>query len=116
MREHLEIAAGVEGDAIEFRGVTKTYRLYGSLREQALDILGIRMFLFRGWKLVDNALNGVDLKVRRGEQVGIVDRSEAGKTTLLKFLTGNFAPSTGTVIVNGTVQALMQTGPGLHPE
>ena len=62
------------------------------------------MPLFRGWKLIEfNALNGVDLKVRRGEQVGIVGRNGAGKTTLLKFLTGNFAPSTGTVMVNGTV-------------
>ena len=58
--------------------------------------LAFEFRFFRGWKLIEfNALNGVDLKVRRGEQVGIVGRNGAGKTTLLKFLTGNFAPSIG---------------------
>jgi lipopolysaccharide transport system ATP-binding protein len=103
--------------ALEFAGVTKTYRLYGSLREQALDVLGIRIPFVAKTKAVEfDALKGIDLKIYSGEQVGIVGRNGAGKTTLLKLLTGNFAPSSGTVAVNGTIQALMQTGLGFHPE
>jgi lipopolysaccharide transport system ATP-binding protein len=104
--------------AISLRGVTKTYRLYGSLKEQALDVLGLsRLRFWRPPRYVSYpALDGIDLDVARGERLGIVGRNGAGKTTLLKLITGNFAPSAGVVHVNGTVQALMQTGLGFHPE
>lgn len=117
MHKPLERSVAVEPLALEFAGVTKTYRLYGSLREQALDVLGIRIpFLIKRKAVEFSALKSVDIRVCRGERVGIVGRNGAGKTTLLKLLTGNFAPSAGTVAVNGTIQALMQTGLGFHPE
>ena len=43
MLEPPESAAAAETLALEFSNVTKTYRLYGSLREQAMDVLGIRI-------------------------------------------------------------------------
>ena len=104
--------------AISLTGVTKTYRLYGSLKDQALDVLGLsRLRFWRRPRYVSYpALDGIDLAVARGERLGIVGRNGAGKTTLLKLITGNFAPTSGVVRVNGTVQALMQTGLGFHPE
>ena len=63
-----------------------------------------------------SALKNVSLTIGKGEQIGVVGRNGAGKTTLLKLLTGNFAPTTGKIAINGTVQALMQTGLGFHPD
>jgi lipopolysaccharide transport system ATP-binding protein len=107
-----------DSNAISLVGVTKTYRLYGSLKEQALDVFGLNRLRF--WKrssyVTYPALDGIDLEVKRGERLGVVGRNGAGKTTLLKLITGNFAPTSGLVRVNGTVQALMQTGLGFHPE
>lgn len=104
--------------AISLVDVTKTYRLYGSPRDQALDVLGLSGLRF--WKRPTYstypALDNISLEVPRGERLGIVGRNGAGKTTLLKLITGNFAPTRGVVRVNGTVQALMQTGLGFHPE
>jgi lipopolysaccharide transport system ATP-binding protein len=105
--------------AVRLRGVEKTYRLYPSRRHAALDQLGV--YRMRFWKDAPQwpdftALRGVDIDIKRGERVGIVGRNGAGKTTLLKLVTGNFAPTTGTVEVRGEVQALMQTGIGFHPE
>jgi lipopolysaccharide transport system ATP-binding protein len=104
--------------AISLTDVTKTYRLYSSVKEQALDVLGVTWLRFwRGPRYTTYpALDGISLEVERGERVGIVGRNGAGKTTLLKLITGNFAPTSGAVHVNGTVQALMQTGLGFHPE
>ena len=105
--------------AIRFRDVAKDYRLYDRPNDRMLDQLGIDRFMF--WrpraKYHDfHALSDVNVTIRQGERVGIVGRNGAGKTTLLKLITQNFAPSSGTVEVNGTVQALMQLGIGFHPE
>jgi lipopolysaccharide transport system ATP-binding protein len=62
------------------------------------------------------ALSNINLEIGRGERIGVIGRNGAGKTTLLKLITGNFAPTSGTINVNGRVQALMQVGLGFHPE
>jgi lipopolysaccharide transport system ATP-binding protein len=107
-----------DATAILVRDLHKTYRLYASLKEQALDVLGLSWLRF--WRppvyTEFPALNGVSITVKRGERLGVVGRNGAGKTTLLKLITGNFAPSRGQIVVNGKVQALMNVGLGFHPE
>lgn len=49
-----------------------------------------------------DVLRDVDLTVQRGEQVAILGRSGAGKSTLLHLLGTLDAPSSGTVIIDGT--------------
>jgi lipopolysaccharide transport system ATP-binding protein len=104
--------------AIVLDGIAKVYRLYNSPTEQALDVFGLsRLRFWRKPKYHDKAaLEDISLVVQRGERTGIIGRNGAGKTTLLKLITGNFAPTRGTVVVNGTVQALINTGLGFHPE
>src|SRR5437870_2837071 len=101
--------------AVVLDGVAKIYRLYDSPSEQALDVFGLsRLRFWRKPKYHDRAaLENVSLMVRRGERVGIIGRNGAGKTTLLKLITGNFSPTCGTVVVNGSVQALINIGLGL---
>lgn len=104
--------------AIRLQNVRKEYQLYDSVADQALDVLGLSWLRF--WRNINRrtfaALDGVDLEIGHGERVGIIGRNGAGKTTLLKLITGNFAPTAGTVEVDGEVQALMQTGLGFHGE
>jgi lipopolysaccharide transport system ATP-binding protein len=107
-----------EPPAISLKGVSKIYRLYGSLTEQALDVFGLSKLLF--WRRPGYAehwaLKDINLQIRRGERIGILGRNGAGKTTLLKIITSNFLPTTGVIRVNGSVQALMGVGLGFHPE
>lgn len=46
-------------------------------------------------------LNGVNLTVKRGEQIAIMGRSGSGKTTLLQMLGGLDKPSQGEICLNG---------------
>lgn len=107
-----------DAPAIRLQNVSKIYRLHGSQRDQLVDVLGLQKLGFRTKKPTKefSALSDISIDVPRGHRIGIVGRNGAGKTTLLKLICGNFAPSCGTVDVNGTVQALMNVGLGFHPE
>lgn len=47
------------------------------------------------------ALNGLDIKIKAGEFVGVMGPSGSGKTTLLNILSGIDSPTTGTVELEG---------------
>lgn len=47
------------------------------------------------------ALEGVDLDMRRGEVVALAGENGAGKSSLVRCIAGDIAPSAGTVNVNG---------------
>ncbi|MBS0558325.1 MAG: ABC transporter ATP-binding protein [Proteobacteria bacterium] len=61
-------------------------------------------------------LRDVDLRVERGQSLGLIGENGAGKSTLLKLLTGVLTPSFGNVAVNGRVGALLELGAGFHPD
>ena len=50
----------------------------------------------------DEALRGVDMRIRRGQVVALVGENGSGKTTLAKILAGLYDPATGAVRWDGT--------------
>ena len=47
------------------------------------------------------AVNGVSFTIERGQVVGLLGHNGAGKTTIMKMLTGFLEPSAGTIHVDG---------------
>ncbi|WP_406506925.1 dipeptide ABC transporter ATP-binding protein [Streptomyces sp. NBC_00212] len=76
----------------------------GGLVLQASDL---RHTFGRG-RAAFTAVDGVSLKVHRGETLGIVGESGSGKTTLGRMLVGLLQPSSGHVTRTGDVQMVFQ--------
>jgi ABC-type polysaccharide/polyol phosphate transport system ATPase subunit len=62
------------------------------------------------------ALREISFDVARGETLGIIGDNGAGKSTILKLLSGVTAPTSGEIIVRGRMSALIEVGSGFHPE
>lgn len=84
-----------------------------------LELRDVRRHYGSGDRRVQ-AVDGVDLSIRRGEVVALLGPNGAGKTTTLDMLLGLTAPSSGTVQVlgmtperataSGAIGAVLQTG------
>ena len=60
------------------------------------------------------ALQHVNIRLRRGECLGVVGANGAGKSTLLKVLNGIFKPDSGIIRVRGRTGALLELGTGFN--
>ena len=47
------------------------------------------------------AVNGISFEIEQGQVVGLLGHNGAGKTTIIKMLTGFLEPSAGTINVDG---------------
>ncbi|MGH9940784.1 MAG: ABC transporter ATP-binding protein [Pyrinomonadaceae bacterium] len=62
------------------------------------------------------AVRDVSFEVPRGEALGIIGHNGAGKSTILKLLSNITVPSSGEIMINGRLSALIEVGSGFHPE
>jgi lipopolysaccharide transport system ATP-binding protein len=61
-------------------------------------------------------LSDICIDVQKGETVGIIGHNGAGKSTMLKHLSGIMEPTRGRVEVHGRLSALIEVGAGFHPD
>ncbi|QQS26910.1 ATP-binding cassette domain-containing protein [bacterium] len=114
--------------AIEIKGLSKAYMIghekeamAGTMtfRDSLTNMVRKPIELITGHQLKKEkfwALKDVNLKIERGDVVGIIGRNGSGKSTLLKVLSRIVEPTKGEVIMRGRVASLLEVGTGFHPE
>jgi lipopolysaccharide transport system ATP-binding protein len=98
--------------AISLNNVSKCYKRYSHPVDRLKELL------LPGKSHAENfwALQNINLKVAKGETLGIIGQNGSGKSTLLQIIAGTLTPTTGEVWVNGRVSALLELGSGFNPE
>ncbi|MGN1334243.1 MAG: ABC transporter ATP-binding protein [Anaerovoracaceae bacterium] len=96
---------------IEFKNVSKIYKLFKSDRQRFKAIFSKKA----GYKK-KIAVNDLSFKIEKGEAVALFGKNGAGKSTILKMITGVTYPTSGEIMVNGRVSALLELTAGFDPE
>ena len=99
--------------AISVKDVSKMYKLFDKNSDRLKDALG---FSKKQLYKEHYALHHLSFDVYKGETVGIIGTNGAGKSTILKIITGVLNPTEGELEINGRISALLEVGAGFNPE
>jgi ABC-2 type transport system ATP-binding protein len=98
---------------IEVQQVSKHFRLNSERHSSLKDkIIHPRRSTYSDL----TALEDVDFSVGAGETLGIIGRNGSGKSTLLKCICGVLQPTSGQIIVRGSLAGLLELGAGFQIE
>jgi len=101
----------MEKPVIEFKNVTKRYKLFKNDKKRLMSVF-IKKIKYKEKKAVDD----VSFDIMKGEAVAFFGKNGAGKSTILKIITGVTYPTQGSVEVRGRVSALLELTSGFDPE
>lgn len=99
--------------AIQVKNITKVYKLYKRNLDRLRDALNLTR---RKLYIEYYALRDINFNVKKGETVGIIGTNGAGKSTILKIITGVLKPTNGDIFINGRISALLELGAGFNSE
>ena len=91
--------------AIEVKNVNKIYRLYDKPSVRLREAFSLPR---KKRSREHRALSDLSFEVKKGETVGIIGTNGAGKSTILKIITGVLNPTSGCVNIEGRISALLQ--------
>src|SRR4030043_196154 len=108
-------------NAIRVSNLGKYYQIYDAPRDRLKQFVLPRLQRLIGKQPKQYfrefwALKEVSFEIKKGETVGIIGRNGSGKSTLLRIICGTLFPSSGKVLTNGRVAALLELGSGFNPE
>lgn len=99
--------------SIRVKNVSKVYRLYDKPMDRLREALNLTK---KKYHKNYYALNNVSFDIKKGETVGLLGINGAGKSTMLKIITGVLTPTSGSVEINGKISALLELGAGFNPD
>jgi lipopolysaccharide transport system ATP-binding protein len=98
--------------ALVVENIGKAYVEYGSEIRRFARWFGVPI----APKAEHWVIRNVTFRVDPGESIGIIGQNGAGKSTVLKMITGTTRPTQGKVALHGRVSALLELGLGFNAE
>ena len=96
---------------IRFTNVTKEYKLYKNDRARFKALFSSKVPYKK-----KTAISNLSFEVRQGEGLALIGRNGAGKSTILKMITGVSYPTKGEIYVDGKISALLELSSGFDIE
>lgn len=96
---------------IRFTNVTKEYKLFKSDKARFKAL-----FMRKKNYKIKRAVDSLSFEVHKGEGMALIGRNGAGKSTILKMITGVSFPTEGEIFVQGKISALLELSSGFDPE
>lgn len=93
-------------------GLCKDYVQYKNNLERFATWFGLK----KTPSTVHSVIQDVNFTVAKGETVALVGMNGAGKSTILKLVTGIIRPTAGKIHVVGRIGAILELGIGFNPE
>ena len=98
---------------VEVQHVSKHFRLFAERHSSLKDRI---IHPGRSTHTDLAALEDIDFSVGAGETIGIIGKNGSGKSTLLKCICGVLQPTTGQILVRGSLAGLLELGAGFQIE
>lgn len=111
VREENRAEVGERKVVVSFKNVTKEYKLYKTDKARFKGLFSDKI-PFKTNKAVDN----LSFEVRQGDALALLGHNGAGKSTILKMVTGVTFPTEGEIYVDGTISALLELSAGFDGE
>lgn len=97
--------------AIKIKNLTKAYKIYSSPLRRVFDSI----FHTKSYNEFV-ALDDITVDIPKGEVIGILGKNGSGKSTLLKIITGVAKQTSGEVVTEGKISAMLELTSGFDPE
>ncbi|KOP24132.1 ABC transporter ATP-binding protein [Hapalosiphon sp. MRB220] len=114
IQEDTEVVISVENVSKKFCRNLKKSLLYG-VQDITTELFGVNRKSDSLRPKEFWALKDINFQLRRGEALALIGSNGAGKSTMLRIISGLIKPDTGRVKVRGRIAPLIALGAGFNP-
>ncbi len=105
---------------VSIKNISVEFKIYGqssrSLKKKLLNQVTGGVIDYDKDAITVKAIDSFSLELKEGDRVGLTGHNGAGKSTLLRVIAGIYKPTSGTIIIRGTVGTLIDMTAGMDPE
>ena len=103
LQYHKQSMMFIVNEFMNHETLKKNYEINDNfIRNEKIETIYLKNISFKFQNSDKTILNGVDLKLKKNQIIGIIGESGSGKSTLVDIILGLLSPFDGEVIINGS--------------